>query len=285
MTEITAAPPIATPESFAGLTLVIEHPLLFKAALGIGERAYASLRLRDAAYQAWDVAGVAATGAVVASSPVVATTFFASSGFWAAIGLGGVAATPIGWVVAAGVLSGGAWYGITRYLKGLSRDRVTVVPAMISTPMDVLALGLFDLLAPLALKVAAMDGPVGAAERDAIARHFIATWGYSPDFVSEALRFTEARLDGYALKDLARMLAAFQRGNRDCDYRSMSAAILAFLRTLAEADRPAEEREELAIEKVAEIFRAEGRGRVRRMLDRATDWVGRVRGLRSGRAK
>src|SRR6056297_3807623 len=102
---------------FDGVDDVVEDELRFKVKLGIGEDAYTSTRLRKAVFEAWDVAGVAATGAQVASSALVAQKFFAAPGLLAAMGVG-TAATPIGWVVAASVVSGGAWLGITRYLKG-----------------------------------------------------------------------------------------------------------------------------------------------------------------------
>jgi hypothetical protein len=96
--------------------------LSFKAKLAIGEDAYTALRVKNAVVQAWDVAGVATTAAVVAKSSVVASTFFAPTGFWAALGFG-TAVTPIGWVIAAGVVTGGAWFGITRHLKSASANR------------------------------------------------------------------------------------------------------------------------------------------------------------------
>ena len=128
-----------TVEWFQDIETIVSEPLNFKARLAIGEDAYTSLKVKNAAVQVWDVAGVAATGAVVAKSSLVATTFFAPTGFLAALGIG-AAVTPIGWVIAAGVVTGGAWVGITRHLKKASASRLTVVPNFINTPLDVLAL-------------------------------------------------------------------------------------------------------------------------------------------------
>jgi tellurite resistance protein len=253
---------------FAAAASVVADPLHFKAQLGIGENAYAALRLRKAAFEAWDAAGAAATGAAVAASPAVATTFFGATGFWAALGLGGAAVTPVGWVILAGALSGGAWFGLSRALRGAGQDRVTVIPHIINTPMDVLALALFELMAPLALKVAAVDGAVGAAERRAIRDWFVRDWGYDAAFADEALGWTEARLDGFSIKALATGLAAFKRDNPDCDADAMARTILAFLRQVAEADGPLDEREEMAIERIAAAFAAEGRFSLRRAAGR-----------------
>src|SRR6056297_677446 len=115
---------------------VVEDELRFKAKLGIGEDAYTSKRVTKSVFEAWDVAGVAATGAQVASSAFVAQKFFAAPGLLAAIGIG-TAATPIGWIIAASVVSGGAWLGITRYLKD-DGGKTTVIPEFINTPLDVL---------------------------------------------------------------------------------------------------------------------------------------------------
>ena len=71
---------------FQDVETIISEPLNFKAKLAIGEDAYTSLKVKNAAFQAWEVAGVATTAAVVAKSSLVASTFFAPSGFLAAIG-------------------------------------------------------------------------------------------------------------------------------------------------------------------------------------------------------
>ena len=112
---------------FEDIETIVSEPLNFKARLAIGEDAYAALKLKNTLVQTWDVAGVATTAAVVAKSSAVASTFFAPSGFLALIGIG-TAVTPVGWVIAAGVITGGTWLGITRYLKKASSSRVTVIP-------------------------------------------------------------------------------------------------------------------------------------------------------------
>lgn len=251
---------------FAKAAAVVADPMHFKAWLAIGEDAYRLLRLRKAAAEAWDTAGAAATGAAVAASPPVATAFFGTTGFWAAVGLGGAASTPVGWVVLAGALAGGAWFGLSRALRGAEARQVTVIPHVISTPMDVLALGLFELMAPLALKVAAVDGAPTAAERTVIRDWFVRGWGYDAGFVDAALPWTEARLDGHAIGDLARALGAFKRDTPDCNAAAMAPGFVAFLTAVATVDGPLDEREEMAIERIARLLAEETRpGPLRRM--------------------
>lgn len=251
---------------FDGVDDVVEDELRFKAKLGIGEDAYTSTRLRKAVFEAWDVAGVAATGAQLASSALVAQKFFAAPSLLASIGIGtATAATPIGWVIAASVISGGAWLGITRYLKD-DGGKVKVIPEFINTPLDVLGLGLFDLMAPLAIKVALVDGHLDDRELTAIKRYFVRTWGYSEQFVERGLEFVSAKHGDYHIKTAATALGAFARDNPDCRADSMLTDIVAFLREVMEADGRIDEREEMAIERIEKVLEEEMRFSVSRTV-------------------
>lgn len=97
---------------------VVADPFRFKAQLHIGEDAYTSLSLKKRAFELWDVAGAAVTGAQVAKSATIASTLFSTTssgilGFFGAT----TAVTPIGWVVAASVATGGAYYGVLHLMK------------------------------------------------------------------------------------------------------------------------------------------------------------------------
>jgi hypothetical protein len=243
---------------FQDIETIVSEPLNFKAKLAIGEDAYTSLKVKNAAFQAWEVAGVATTAAVVAKSSVVASAFFAPTGILAAIGLG-TAVTPVGWVIAASVVSGGAWVGITRYLKKASASRVTVIPRFINTPLDVLALGLFDLLAPLALKVIAVDGNIDDARRKLIHDYFVKEWGYDTGFVTEGIKYTESRMSEFSIENLARALADFTRENRDCNFNMMSLEILGFLSNSVAADGKLDQRQEMEIGKIKAVFKSASR--------------------------
>ena len=243
---------------FQDIETIISEPLNFKAKLAIGEDAYTSLKLKNAAFQAWEVAGVATTAAVVAKSSVVASTFFAPTGFLAAIGIG-TAATPIGWVIAAGVVTGGAWVGITRYLKKASDSRVTVIPKFINTPLDVLALGLFDLLAPLALKVTVVDGHIDDTKRKLIQDYFVKEWGYDPGFVAEGINYTESKINEFSTRSVPQTLAEFTRDNRDCNFDMMSREILGFLDNIVGDGGSADQRQQREIAKIATIFNSAGK--------------------------
>ena len=266
---------------FEGVDDVVEDDLRFKAKLGIGEDAYRSTRLKKSVFEAWDVAGVAATGAQVASSAFVAQKFFLAPSLLTSIGIGtATAVTPIGWVIAASVLSGGAWLGITRYLKDDS-GKTTVIPNFINSPLDVLGLGLFDLMAPLAMKVAAVDGHVHESELDAITNYFIRRWGYSEQFVTRGLQFVTQNINDYDIKTAAATLGAFARDNPDCKANVMLADIKSFLREVMEADGRVDEREEMAIERIDKVFSEE----MRFSMSRTVAPVGRAAAQLAGGAR
>jgi hypothetical protein len=252
-------------QGFEDVESIVSDPLRFKAKLAIGEDAYTSLRVKNAVIQVWDVAGVATTAAVVAKSSVVASTFFAPTGWLAAIGIG-TAVTPIGWVVAAGVVTGGAWYGITRHLKKATASKLTVVPNFINTPLDVLALGLFDLMVPLALEVASVDGQIEASRRQRIANYFVGEWGYDADFVDAGLEHVASRMSEVSVRELAQTMAEFASRNPDCNFRVMAAEIVGFLREIATTDGAIAPADERAIAEIETVFENASRFSLRKSL-------------------
>lgn len=238
---------------FDDVETIIDSPLHFKSKLCIGGDAYTTEKVKKGVFEAWDVAGVAMTASGVAQSSAVASTFFAPTGFLAALGFG-TAVTPIGWVVAFGVLSGGAWFGITKYFKQSTSDKVTVIPNFINTPLDVLGLGFFDLLAPLTLKFSHVDGEIHDTERKVIYNFFVKEWGYNTEFVNAGLDYIESNISEFSIKNQCQFLADFTKNNPDCNHKSMSDDIITFLNNIMEADGRIDEREEMAIEKVKSIF-------------------------------
>ena len=238
---------------FDHLDVVVADPLKFKAKLAIGEDAYTSLKLKNTAFEALDILGAVSTAAGIARSSVVASYFFGGSGLMTALGLT-TATTPIGWVIAAGTISGAAWFGMTRYLKKFSKERVTVIPEFLNTPLDVLGVSLFGFLAPLALKVAAADDEIADVERARIRSYFITTWGFDSSFVDAGLSYTESNLDHYEIISVADVLATYQRDNPDCNYKAMCDETITFLEEILEADGHVDEREVAAIERVRKVF-------------------------------
>ena len=225
--------------NFERVERVIDHPKVFKSKLGIGEDAFASLRkkkLVGEGVRILDTAGAFGVGAAVASSSAVATTFFAPTGLLAGLGIGAAAATPIGWVIAAGVASTAGYYGISRYLRSGREDRVDVVPKWINTPLDALAVVMFDFFAPLGLTAAHVDGLVTDSERKCIKNYFMSEWGYSPEFVQNALPDAERNLENLRVVELVNNMIEYKISSPDCNYDALSKELTGFLKEVTRAD-------------------------------------------------
>jgi uncharacterized protein (DUF697 family)/uncharacterized tellurite resistance protein B-like protein len=266
--------------SFAGVDRVVADSLRLKLRLGIGEDAFASLRFGRSVQELFGVGGGAAAGAGAAASTAVAGTFF-GGGWLSAIGIGAVAATPVGWIIGAAVASGGACYGVMRLYRTYSQSRVQVVPTFINTPIDLLGASLLDLIGGLALKVAEYGGGVDASERDCLKSYFVEEWGLDALYVDRALPVIEENSAGQSLDELSQALAVFQRDNPDCNHDAMHRDLLLFLREIAEADGHIHDQENVAIDRVDAIFRSAGQSSaawaVEQMASapaRAAGWLG-----------
>lgn len=245
---------------FVGVEHVIQDSLKFRLKLGIGEDAYTSLRVGKALARVWDVGGVAATGAGIAASPVVAGTFFGATGWLASLGLGAAAVAPVGWIVGAAVMSGGAYYGVTRAMGAYARSRVEVIPVFLNAPIDQLGAALLDMMAALSFKVAQMDGHVADAERQAMADCFVAEWGFDPAYVRPALELIEAGGTAQPIKSMTEAIARFVEDHPDCNFEAFRKEITHLLQEVAEADGKLDEREELAIAAICAAMRPKGFG-------------------------
>lgn len=229
------------------IRIVIAEPMRFKARLAIGEEAYASLKRVKQVREYWDLVGAAAGGAALAKTGLAAL---------------GAAATPVGWVVVAALASGGAWYGLQKALGEASSSRVDVIPKCINTPIDVLGLSLFDLIAPLALKLAAIDTPDGQPlpwQRERIAQHFTQDWGYDGDFVQLGLSHLGERMARVTLREVATTLAQFQHQSPDCNHEAMSRETVAFLRSLVDGGQGPSPQAQAALSEIETLFREHGR--------------------------
>lgn len=242
-----------TSSRFDGIESVVRDPVRFKYKLNVSEDAFESLRLRKYLLDAIDAGNGAVAGFGVAKSSLVASTFFAPSGFLGAIGIG-TAATPLGWAIAAGVVGAGLSLVVGRKFVRSGVQTARIVPDFINTPMDVLAVGLFDLIGMLGVKIAVVDGEFDDRERERIRCYFIDEWGFDAAFVDAGLAELESAADDHTIKDVAEQLAEFKKRNPDCNYSTMAAEIVDFLNELSEVDGRVDEREEMAIQRVEAIF-------------------------------
>lgn len=239
---------------FDEIDRVVADSLRFKLKLGIGSDAYASMRVGKTLQELWDVGGVAATGAGFAASSTVAGTFFSTTGWLSAIGLGATAVTPLGWVIGAAFASGGAYYGVTRLFKGYGQSRVDTIPKFINTPIDLLGASLMDLLGTLSVKMAAFDGEIDHREIETAKNYFVEEWGFDTQYTNTAFQYFQEKADDTKLVDIAKALVEFAKSNPDCNFAAISQEILTLMESVALADGKLDEREELALEKVSQIL-------------------------------
>ena len=245
-------------DKFAGLNIdsPLSSPLDFKKELHIGEKAYGSLVLKKHVLTAVRFAGGAATGSAVAGSGAVATTFFPATGIMAALGLG-AAVTPIGWIVLTAVLSGVAWTVIAKKFDDFGARRVDEIPKFINTPLDLLAISIFDLLSPMFVKLASVDGEFDRLERNTIVDYFVECWGFDEGFVrvgvdmanESALTFSEVIID----------FVEFIQSNPDCNATIISHNVMAFLREIAEVSNGVVDREHRALLEAESAFVLNGK--------------------------
>ena len=231
---------------------VVAHPMCFKASLGIGIKAYASLTWKDRLPEVWGVVGAALRGASLAKNPWVVATFFGRTGL---LGTPLFAATPVGWVIVAAVAIGGAYYGVMRLAKSLGEkwesSCVDVIPKFINTPLDVLAVGLCDLMMPLALKIAVADGEIAKKEREALKGYFVDEWGYDLHYIDAAMKLFERHLDEYTIEQLTEGLRSFTKENKDCNHRKVQERFIKLLHEIAYADGEIHEKEEERIQEIS----------------------------------
>lgn len=244
---------------FAGVERVVADEFRFKRKLMIGEDAYASFRLGKSLQQIWDVGGVAASGGALAASAPVAGAFF-GGGWLAAIGIG-TASTPIGWVIAAAIASGGAYYGVVRMLRGYAGTKVETIPKFLNTPSDLLGAALLDLMGGVAWHLARVDGDVDAPERAEMMRYFCEDWGFDAAYVERALGVISE--EPQPLASRAEGFAAFARANPDCNLIAMRADFEAFLRGLAAIDGEVTPAESACLAQISVGLAARKRARTR----------------------
>jgi uncharacterized tellurite resistance protein B-like protein len=238
--------------SFDLVHRVLANEERFKLKLGTGRDAFASIKAGDLIAQLAQVGSAAGAGAGAAVAVTAPSTVW--GGIMLAFGMG---SNPIGWIVGAAAASGGVYYGVSHLFRTYSASRVDEVPRFLNTGLDVLASTILDLLGSLALKIAAIDGQIDPADWTAIEQYFVEEWGYDADYLQHALDVLQQNIDKSRLSEMANSLAEFSRQNPDCDFRSMHKELRKLLTEIAEADGHLDEREEMAIQRVAEALRAQ----------------------------
>ena len=232
---------------------IIEDDEKFRKKLGIGADAYCrSFKVTSKLGPA--AAGVA--GAAVASSPIVASTLFGGTAATVAgwLGLGLAATTPVGWVIAAGAATGGAYMAYGK----LRKKFVDEVPKQINAPMDVLATSVIAFLMPVAFRLALADGSIDDRERRKIKDYFVNEWGYFESFADRKIDEFGNEPDLASLDELFAALEELRNHDKDCNFDRIFRELLKFLEELANADGEFHHGEKATIGEVKELLRVHG---------------------------
>jgi hypothetical protein len=256
-------------------TIIIE-PLRFKAQLGIGERAYALLRAREHLTTFTEALGVGATASAAAGSSVVASTFFTSGGVLGWLGIG-AATTPIGWILAAGVASGAAYVGVSRFFERSKDKHLVVIPKFINTPLDMIAAALFELMLPVSLKIASSDGELCDPEKRALHDYYVDEWGYNPGFLDRMIDEYQTNLDEVSFARLAKSLEEYCQSNPVCDPKIIMDGFVTHIREVTEANGSIDEQELQRLNYLTQLMTpAAEKSQASQVIDAATSTV--VRG-------
>jgi uncharacterized tellurite resistance protein B-like protein len=238
--------------------VLVVDPLRFKARLGIGEKAYGSLRTRENLRTFVETLAVGGVASGAASSSVVAGAFFANTGFVAtalsSIGLGAAAVTPIGWVIASGVVFGGAYAAASKLLERNKDTGLVVVPKYINTPLDVLAVGLVELMLPVSVKIANADGAMCDKERDSIRNYFVDEWGYNEGFIARKIADYERGIDEISYEPIATSFKKYCDESKDCDRQTIVSDFLAHLEDVVYADGVFDDQEAAELELLRKLL-------------------------------
>lgn len=245
--------------SLTDVDQIVQDPLKFKAKLAIGEDAYTSLKAANRLSDAWHTLALGTISGTAASSTVVASSFFAPSGLLGVLGIG-AAVTPIGWIVAAAAVGGGVGYGVNQFIKKHKSQQTTIIPKFINTPLDILALGLFELLAPLCIKVSAVDEEMHVNEMARIQSYFVVEWGFDSLFVASTLDLYLNNANDIEITEIASALVKLTKENPDCNYEEMTREILDILNEITHADGVITEHERHTIAEVSKVFSDANKG-------------------------
>ena len=220
--------------------------------LGIGADAYLSTRLQKI-FDKSDIVLAGFGGGMAASSPLIASIFFPAGGMLGLLGLG-TAVTPVGWVIASAVVAGIGYKGLKKFATRVAGP-VEVIPRFINSPIDLLAASLFDVMAPIMLKVSHVDGENHDTERQRMHEYFTETWGYNSEYVELGLEYAEATLSDIKTEEIVKGFAEFCKNNRDCNLPSIRLNIEGFILELINADGRVTVEENRELNKIREAFK------------------------------
>ncbi len=232
------------------LQKIIDHPLLFKAKLNIGEEAYDYLNNANN-FKDFSIKVAAGLG----GSSLAGLTWFAALGPFAKFALfAGFTSTPVGWIAGAGALSTVIAYGLMKANRKLKDATIITIPKYLNTPLDLLGQTILSLILPATVKMAFVDGCLCENERVAIKDYFVNGWGFNSDFVTNAIRKQETLIEGFDYEEYRQLLLATTCTNKEVKYDVIQKELSSLLTDIMHADGVATPEEERELETLTAIL-------------------------------
>lgn len=180
---------------------------------------------------------------LIANSSLIASTFFPAKGILGVLGIA-TATTPTGWAIGASIAAAVLYKWGKKGLHSAGEDGdLGVIPNFFKTPLDVLAFRLFYFFAPLGLKVALADSTFAIVERRFIGDYFQHEWGYSKEFIQDALIEIEENIHRYDIVELTESLIEFKKDNPSYVYGNIPTELKKFLYAVMRCDGNIDRRE------------------------------------------
>ncbi len=236
--------------------IVIANDIKFKAALGIGEKAFKSMKIRENLTTFSEALGVGTAVAGVANTVTIGSLLGVTSGGFLGTGLFASAVVPgLPVIVAAGVISAGAYVGLSRLFAKDKDAKIMVVPKFINTPLDLLATSLAAFFVPLGLKMGLADGVLEPVEEYQLKKYLTEEWGFSAPFVVKMISQYKDQNEIDSYNTIIKSFGEFINSNVDCDADEIKNSLMSLLRQISEADGQLSEKEEIEIDYIGNLLK------------------------------
>mgnify|MGYP001030160642 CR=1 FL=1 len=232
---------------------VVDDPDRFRMKLNIGIAAFKYLS---------NAQNLGAFASAISAGAAVAGVAFAS--WWASLGvlgtLGvtfGIMSTPVGWFAAAGVGGASLTYYAKKVFGSAKEAAITEVPKFINTPLDLLAISIFDLISPILLKIAYSDSEICNQERQKIHDYFVSEWGFNPRYIDGVLAFDLTKFDGFDWDRVPVLLSTLEASG-DIRYQTIADEIVRIAKAVAHSDGIVSSGEELELQNLKRVLKYRG---------------------------
>lgn len=211
---------------------IIDNDLIFKKKLNIGEDAYRYLK---AAKNIIDFGEAAGTGTGVAA--ITGAAWYASLGVFGKFALlAGFSSTPVGWIAGAGTATALGVIGLKKIFRKVKDKSIDNIPKFLNTPLDAVALSVFQVLFPPAMRMACVDSNFCIEEKNTIQTYFEYEWGYNPEFISKNIDSYAQNIKAVDYRAFKEALSRICGSTKEIKNINITKELLSFLEEIIRAD-------------------------------------------------